>query len=81
MARHAFEPVGGEFPDTCRICACFRESATHVPGPNRVSVTAAAEYLYPGLPSDSVQAEIKAHMAAYGFRDIKVTVALAGGRD
>ncbi len=27
--RHAFESVGGDFPDTCRLCACFRESIQH----------------------------------------------------
>lgn len=26
---HQFEAVGGDFPDTCRICACFKDSANH----------------------------------------------------
>jgi len=26
---HDFVAVGGEFPDTCRLCGCFRDSANH----------------------------------------------------
>lgn len=29
LAIHNFEPVGGEFPNTCKQCACFRDSANH----------------------------------------------------
>jgi len=27
--KHEFEAVGDSFPDTCRLCACFRWSANH----------------------------------------------------
>lgn len=31
LLMHKFEAVGGEFPNTCRLCACFRESVHHFP--------------------------------------------------
>ena len=29
MSQHKFAAVGGDFPDTCSECACFRESIQH----------------------------------------------------
>ncbi len=31
IEQHEFAAVGGEFPDTCIKCACFRDSVVHFP--------------------------------------------------
>jgi hypothetical protein len=44
----------------------------------RLTITASGEYNNPNTPVDSITFEIEAHMKAYGFQDIKVTVEKAG---
>ena len=43
----------------------------------RLTITASGEYNNPNTPMDSITFEIEAHMKAYGFQDIKVTVGKA----
>lgn len=31
FTEHPFNPVGGDFPDTCRDCGCFSRSSNHLP--------------------------------------------------